>query len=376
MKTPVRTKIAVIGCAISASLAIGFVTIELGLRTLGIGHPRFMQIDPIRGSALLAGAEGWQKYEGKAYIRINSQGLRDREHGLGRAPGTFRIAVLGDSFAEALQVDRANAFWSVIESELAGCKALAGRRIEAINFGISGHGTAQQLLTLRHHAWKYDPDLVLLALYTGNDIRNNHRVLEGSPYRPYFVLRNQRLVLDDSFSRLPDFAADAVSWNRTRSRWINRSRTLQVAAQAYKQVRAMSAGAGQAEVAQPASTTHSIEPGVHDAILRPPTNKYWRDAWRVTEALLLQMSREVGERGKDFMVGTLTIGIQVNPNKSERTRFMQRLGIASLDYPDRRIAAFTASHGIQTVTLLDDFRRHAEARGVFLHGFNDLTTFA
>ena len=86
------------------------------------------------------------------------------------------------------------------------------------------------------------------------------------------------------------------------------------------------------------------------------------------------MSREVGERGKDFMVGTLTIGIQVNPNKSERTRFMQRLGIASLDYPDRRIAAFTASHGIQTVTLLDDFRRHAEARGVFLHGFNDRGT--
>ena len=210
--------------------------------------------------------------------------------------------------------------------------------------------------------------------YTGNDIRNNHRVLEGSPYRPYFVLRNQRLVLDDSFSRLPDFAADAVSWNRTRSRWINRSRTLQVAAQAYKQVRAMSAGAGQAEVAQPATTTHSIEPGVHDAILRPPTNKYWRDAWRVTEALLLQMSREVDERGKDFMVATLTIGIQVNPNKSERTRFMQRLGIASLDYPDRRIAAFTASHGIQTVTLLDDFRCHAEARGVFLHGFNDRGT--
>jgi hypothetical protein len=63
--------------------------------------------------------------------------LRDREHDHAR---TLRIAVLGDSFAEALQITMEEAFWSV---ELQGCPSLAGREPEVINFGVSGYGTAQ-----------------------------------------------------------------------------------------------------------------------------------------------------------------------------------------------------------------------------------------
>ncbi|HVT18767.1 MAG TPA: hypothetical protein VHQ90_21610 [Thermoanaerobaculia bacterium] len=54
---------------------------------------------------------------------------------------------------------------------------------------MAGYGTAQELLTLRHEVWRYAPDLVLLAFYTGNDVRNNERRLEQDPSRPYFILR-------------------------------------------------------------------------------------------------------------------------------------------------------------------------------------------
>ena len=125
--------------------------------------------------------------------------MRDREHDIAKPPGVLRVAVLGDSYAEAMQLPMAQAFWAVLERELAGCGALDGRPVEVINFGVSGYGTAQELLTLRHDAWRYDPDLVVLAFLTGNDVRNNSRGLDGDPDRPYFVERDGRLVPDEGF---------------------------------------------------------------------------------------------------------------------------------------------------------------------------------
>ena len=70
---------------------------EVALRLAGISYPSFFEFDPQRGlSRNRPGAEGWATSEGKAYIKINSDGLRDREHTLRKPPGTLRIAVLGD----------------------------------------------------------------------------------------------------------------------------------------------------------------------------------------------------------------------------------------------------------------------------------------
>src|SRR5260370_14672541 len=63
-----------------------------------------------------------------------------------------------------------------------------------MNFGVDSYGTAQELLTLRYLADKFSPDAVVLAVFTGNDIRNNSSVLEGDKCRPFFVLRSGELV--------------------------------------------------------------------------------------------------------------------------------------------------------------------------------------
>ena len=56
--------------------------------------------------------------------------------------------------AEALQVDADQTFWSQLEGDLSTCPELTGSEIEAINFGVSGHGTAQELITLRKKIWE------------------------------------------------------------------------------------------------------------------------------------------------------------------------------------------------------------------------------
>src|SRR6185312_4972146 len=57
------------------------------------------------------------------------------------------------------------------------------------------YGTAQELLTLREKVWKYHPDIVVLAIFLGNDIRNNSVVLEGDQCRPFYLLDRDQLKL-------------------------------------------------------------------------------------------------------------------------------------------------------------------------------------
>jgi hypothetical protein len=110
---------------VAISLVVAILLSEITLRFLGVTHPVFMAHDPVRGMAAhRPGAKRWFTEESLAYVAINSTGLRDREHNLNKSPETIRIAVLGDSFAEALQVEMENAFWSVMERQLDKCDAL------------------------------------------------------------------------------------------------------------------------------------------------------------------------------------------------------------------------------------------------------------
>jgi hypothetical protein len=189
----------------------GLIIAEVALRLIGYSYPEFYQPDQSRGYSLRPGFEGWYRKEGGSYVRINSDGLRDREHTKTKPAATIRVAVIGDSYSEALQVPMEAAFWSIMEKRLQSCAAVTGQAVEVINFGVSGYGTAQELVTLRKHVWAYSPDLVLLAVTTNNDITDNSRALKKTDEVPYFVYRDGRLVADDSFKSSRKFL-----WRQTR----------------------------------------------------------------------------------------------------------------------------------------------------------------
>lgn len=166
------------------SLVIALAFCEAGLVLLRIDFPDFYDYDPIVGSKLRPRIKGYYLKEGGGYVSINSDGLRDREHTLEKPPNTLRIAVFGDSFAEAIQVNQEEAFWAVMERGLQGCSNLRGRQVEVINFGQSGFGTAQEFLALQHRGWKYAPEIVLLTFFTGNDVTDNSRSFLQVEYIP------------------------------------------------------------------------------------------------------------------------------------------------------------------------------------------------
>jgi lysophospholipase L1-like esterase len=366
-------------------VVVALVLGEVGLRMVGISYPMFYQYDTQVGYSLRPGAEGLLNKEGGAYSKINSAGLRDREHAFKKSSNSFRIAVLGDSYAEAMQVSMEEAFGAVLERELNGCPSLGGRQPEVMNFGVSGYGTAQELLMLRSRVWPYDPDMVILAFFSGNDVRNNSRALERDKFRPYFRTANGRLVSDFTFRESFGFRlrqTDAARWvYRLRSS----SRILQVFGEAMGRINALvaevesrkfeSRDAHAADHAESDSVATEwdgyAEAGLDSQVYHEPRDPVWKEAWEATEGLLVMMHDEVKERGTEFLVVTLSNSHQVHPEPAARQVFAKHQGIQDLFYPDYRIRDFGTSKDISVLTLAPLFQNYAEQRHVFLHGFEN-----
>lgn len=359
-------------------LAFGALMAELTLRLAGYSYPEFYQPDQSRGYALRPNMEGRYRKEGDSFVRINSDGLRDREHAFAKPAGTIRIAVIGDSYPEAFPVPAADAFWSLMEKKLQECGAFGGRQIEVLNFGVSGYGTAQELITLREHVWQYAPDIVLLTVTTNNDISDNLRALKKTDEIPYFVYREGKLALDDSFKESAGFRR-RQSWPSRAGRWIkDHSRLIQAINQGHHGFKIWLAArrARNAPTAQPPAPPQtkqgaaaSEELGIDNVVYREPGDQVWKDAWQVTEGLLQQMHDEVTTHGAKFVVVTLSNGIQVYPDANVRRIFLQRVGAGDLFYPDNRIKSICERAKIPVVTLGPPLQEYADQHKAFLHGF-------
>ena len=352
----------------AASILLVLGLCELALRVTGFSYPAFYIYDDHLGARLRPGTEGWYRDEGEAYIRINSDGLRDHEHSIQRPPNTIRIAVLGDSYAEALQLPLELTFWGLLERELPRCSAFGGKRVEVINFGVSGYSTAQELLMLRHHAWRYSPDMVLLAFLTGNDVRDNSRRISGASPRPYFVLEGGSLVLDRSFVSSPIYKLKSSAFWVAFGRLSNNVRVFQLFNKAKNR---MGQPLSAPRMERPFANRQGDEIGLDNYIYLEPSGTEWEEAWQITETLVTQMHREVSARGARFFLVTLTNPMQVHPDPEKRRKFMERLRIADLFYPDRRIHEVAKREGIQALMLGPAMQEYAQEKGTFLHGWHN-----
>lgn len=91
-------------------------------------------------------------------------GVFGRDHRVGKAPGAFRILVLGDSVAEWAQFSP-DGFTSVMAERLG---PLAAATVEVLNAGVGGYNSEQEVLWYERNGYRFDPDLVLVA-FVDND---------------------------------------------------------------------------------------------------------------------------------------------------------------------------------------------------------------
>ncbi|CAD0233083.1 MULTISPECIES: SGNH/GDSL hydrolase family protein [Planktothrix] len=363
-------RFALIGVLILGGLFIGVAIPEIGLRIAGIEYKLYRIVDDERGWTYKPGDSGWYRFEGESYVTINREGFLDREHTKVKPDNTFRIALLGDSFVAAREVPPEKAFASILERSLNGCDAMGGKQVEVLKFGIAGYGTDQELITLRQKVGDYDPDLVILAIFTSNDIANNTLVLNNllynthKPGKPYFVFEDGKLVLDRSFLETEEYRAQK-SWSyKAYAELKSHSRLLQVMSR-LKQTLMQTWAEPRTEALQ------NLKLMVEDEIYREPTDPRWQEAWQVTEELIRMIDQEVLAKGADFLALTLTNDLQVHPNSALRQKAMEILGAKDLLYPEKRINALGDLEGFSVLNLAPDFQAYAEENQVCLHGHDN-----
>ena len=115
-----------------------------------------------------------------ATYRINSQGWNAPfDYVPEKSPDVTRIAIIGDSFVEALQVDYPNSFMSVLEHTL---EEETAAEFEVYSFGQSGAPLSQYLHLMRQITPRYHPDIVIIVL-VANDF---YESITTFAYKPYF----------------------------------------------------------------------------------------------------------------------------------------------------------------------------------------------
>jgi len=176
---------------------------------------------PRVGFRLKPGIDGWFKL---ARFRTNSEGWRDREYARAKPAGTFRVAVVGDSFTMGSGVALEETYHALLEERLNA--AGDGVRYELVNFGVGGYDLLNELGIVEHALRDWDPDLILLAL-TWNDAPPADADLPGSatPEEPRVPAPTAfwRLTLFDRFRRSPRERPAAgqdpgPSWNAAKVR--------------------------------------------------------------------------------------------------------------------------------------------------------------
>ena len=340
---------------------LALATLEVGVRVLHLVPGRFWEYDELLGTRLQAGAKGWWTQEEHEFIvpvEINSQGLRDIERPLAKPAGVRRVLLIGDSHVEALQVPLEDSIGRQLERHL---RKLGGP-IEVVSAGVSGYGTASELLFFRQRGWKYEPDLVLLAFYPGNDIKNNGPGLESA--------------------LVPEYDASGALV-RVRGRKVRRKAPHW--SHAYTYVRKL------VLTRQPALAARLESMGVikRGAVRKPPApegvpldywvyaqqeSAMWKAAWRHTLRNLEELRAASRARGARFALLIVTARDHVYAESWRQLGVIYprlRSGEWDLSAPARRVKKWCEAKQVACLDLFPEFERARDEGAERLHFVHD-----
>lgn len=280
-------------------------------------------------------------------VEVNSVGYRDRDYPVERSQGTSRLLVLADSFGAALETPQEETFHVKLEDHYNGS-------VEVISMSASVYNLAQEFLVYQHIGREYDPDVVLLVLYTGNDIIST-RGFTGLPR--YTMSESGTLTLIDfpfakvdSIAELEGFASLQPSTPLMR-----RSRLAFLVGLALRQ---------------------QEDPLPEDAACSQlnlenfpaPTAK----DWEVSEAILLAMRDAVETDGALLKIALIPMEFQIEPAFQEEPLASCPQPDWAIDAPPQvRLTAFLDENDIDYLDLTPVLRSARQSTDTHLYLPND-----
>jgi lysophospholipase L1-like esterase len=110
----------------------------------------------------------WETY--RYPMVANSLGFPGPEYPEAKPPNTFRILVTGDAFSTGDGVQPEQNWVRLLEKKLAdqGSTRQPDRKVEVLNFSMTGYGPDQYAEVVRTFAPKYKPDLIIVEHYVND----------------------------------------------------------------------------------------------------------------------------------------------------------------------------------------------------------------
>jgi hypothetical protein len=118
-----------------------------------------------------------------------------------------------------------------------------------------------------------------------------------------------------------------------------------------------------------AAGTKLTEPGLDEQVFHEPRDAKWREAWDITDRLVVAAAEETRSHGARFVLAVLSTPGSVYPDPQLRARYAESLGIGSLFYPEQRLARLGERYGFPVVALAPKMQEVADANHLYLHGF-------
>ena len=171
---------------------LSLVGIELFLQTAEIDlsyhelHPRLgKKIQPDKRIIMIK--------EGLYLGRSNEYGYLGPGYAPEKPEGVFRVALMGDSYAEGFQLFEPYHFRAILEREL---RARTGKEVEVLNFGSGNFNFHDMYIYYQNFARDFDPDLVLYVVKPESFKERDNYFIPS----PYFKLAGDSLSIDYSFT--------------------------------------------------------------------------------------------------------------------------------------------------------------------------------
>ncbi len=299
---------------IAFNLALTLFLAEYGLRSYAAWSGQSLLVaDTIDTYKLMPGHD----YGGG--LRGNNLGYPGKDFVVDKKPGIRRLAVLGDSFAVGPAVAFADNFLTMLEGRLPN--------VEVYNFGISSTGPREYQTVLHDDVWPFQPDIVMVGVFVGNDIT------ESLPSPRGMSLQKNALYL-----------------------FLHRAGRL-----AHERARqpVLSIASSSAEFPRPAlaeTTFREVEARRLSVCQNPPPagmEKKWKHAFFHLEQIIADCKRH--QRPVGFVL--IPDEFQVDPNvlaTALRDANLSRDEVI-LDIPQRRLNEFCADQRVPCLDLLPSF---------------------
>lgn len=332
------TRLLVPAVTLAVSLALSLAVAEVFVRVtrpqprLVIEPGGFYIPDPPGSYRLSPGYRGkiYNRAEYSNDIRINEAGLRGSEIGTSKEEEILRVLIVGDSFVFGVGVEDTETFTALLPESLAE----EGFVAEGLNAGIPAFGVPDAESWFRRHGADLDPDVVVLAIFLGNDL------VDASPDREEILLVDGLLV--------PSQSADGLR------AWLHRHSHLFVAVKGLLEQPGFQPLRAKLGLREPWRTrTLREELGVY----KQSAGQDMKPAIDATDEALGRLVDLSEELGFELFAMLIPSEIQLDPDRWLSS--LTGLGLAPTDYdpstPTRIFEDLLARHEIPTLDLAPQF---------------------